>query len=162
VSQEDGLTEHLTKHLRNRDFLSGALFVLCGAGFLWLSQELSFGSSRSMGPAYFPTIMAVTLIAIGAIVLIRSFFTDSGGVERVAIKGAGLVTVGTLAFGALIQSAGLIAATIAIVIIASLGSRKFNLRSALALGIGLAAACAFLFVKMLGLPIPIFGEWLSL
>jgi putative tricarboxylic transport membrane protein len=153
---------HLTKHLRNRDFLSGALFMLCGAGFLWLAQELSFGSSRSMGPAYFPTLMAITLIIIGAIVLLRSFFTDSGGVEGVAVKGAGLVTVGTIAFGALIQSGGLIVATIAIVMISSLGSQKFSLTSALALGIGLAAACAFLFVKILGLPIPILGEWLSL
>jgi hypothetical protein len=40
-------------------------------------------------------------------------------------------------------------------------SRYAGLRSSLLLSIGLAAFCAFLFIRLLGLPLPLTGPWFS-
>ena len=145
---------------QDRDFLSGAMFLGCGGTFLWLAGSLSFGTSRSMGPAYFPTIMAVALIAIGLIVLVRSFLSGSGPVQGFAVRAAGLVTIGSVLFGILIRDAGLIVAVIVLVLVSALGSRRMRIVPVLALAVGLSATSAILFVGALGLPIPILGPWL--
>jgi putative tricarboxylic transport membrane protein len=146
---------------RDRDFLSGVLFLACGGTFFWLARGLSFGTSRSMGPAYFPTIMAVALMGIGAIVLLRSMIAGSGPVEGFALRAASLVTLGSVLFGVLIRDAGLVAAIVVLVVVSAWGSRHFRLWPVLALGIGLSLACTLLFVEALGLPLPIIGPWLG-
>jgi hypothetical protein len=150
----------LGRIVQDQDFLSGAMFLGCGGTFLWLAGSLSFGNSRSMGPAYFPTIMAVVLIAIGLTVLVRSLFGGSGPVQGFAFRAAGLVTVGAVLFGILIRDAGLILSVIVLVLVSALGSRRMRIVPVLALAVGLSAACTILFVGALGLPIPIVGPWL--
>ena len=58
-----------------------------------------------------------------------------------------------VAFGLLIERAGYLAAVIATVVVASLGSRELNGRQALMLAIVVAAARAILFVGLLDQPL---------
>ena len=72
-----------------------------------------------------------------------------------------LVLVGTALFGALVGTLGLIAALLALVL-TSAASEKFQWDWRAALGLAaLIAFCSLVFVKGLGVPMPLFGPWLE-
>ena len=50
-----------------RDVVGGLLVMAIGAGFLLAGQELEFGTSFRMGPGYFPTLLSLLMIALGAV-----------------------------------------------------------------------------------------------
>jgi len=146
--------------LRDKDFISGALFIACGAVFLALAQNYELGTARRMGPSFFPTLLSGALIAIGVGVLVRPVFGRREAAVGFAWKGVALVVLGTCLFGVLVRGAGIVAAVAALVLASALASRRFRWAPALVLAGGLAAFCALLFVVALGLPIPIIGPWL--
>jgi hypothetical protein len=49
-----------------------------------------------------------------------------------------------------------------VVLASAWASRYAALRSSLSLSAGLAVFCTFLFIQLLGLPLPLTGPWLSL
>jgi hypothetical protein len=48
-----------------------------------------------------------------------------------------------------------------VVLATAWASRYASLRGSLPLSLGLAAFCALLFIRLLGLPLPLTGPWLS-
>jgi len=63
-------------HIRNgKDFWAGLMFAGAGLSFVLVSQNYPMGSAVRMGPAYFPTMLGGLLAILGAIVLLRSFFS---------------------------------------------------------------------------------------
>ena len=48
-----------------------------------------------------------------------------------------------------------------VVLATAWASRYASVRSSVALSIGLAAFCTILFIRLLGLPLPLTGPWLS-
>lgn len=153
--------EARTALLRDKDFISGLLFVACGALFLFLAQNYEFGTARRMGPSYFPGLLAGALIAIGIAVLARPVFGKREAAVGFAWKGLALIAIGTCLFGVLVRGAGLLLAVSALVLISALASRSFRPLPALVLAAGLAAFCALIFVVGLGLSIPLVGPWLQ-
>ena len=64
-------------------------------------------------------------------------------------------------FGILMRGAGLPAAAFVLVMLSSFASKQFSLKGSLLLAVGLAIFSVLLFVKLLGLPMPIVGPWLG-
>src|SRR5436305_14393163 len=64
--------------LRNaKDLLAGGLFLVFGAAFLVLAQNYPLGSARRMGPAYFPVVLSLILIAVGLATMLRALLVAS-------------------------------------------------------------------------------------
>jgi hypothetical protein len=70
-----------------------------------------------------------------------------------------LVLTATVLFGLLLRGAGLIVAVVILVLMGAYASRYFRWATAVALSTGMAAFCVLVFVKALGLPIPMLGPW---
>jgi hypothetical protein len=117
------------------------------------------GTAGRMGPAYFPSVLGGLLSLVGAASLIRSFFREGEPIGRLYWRELALVLVAVLLFGFLVRDAGLIPATLVLIMISSYAGQKFNLAKAIALAIGAALFAVGLFVKLLGLPMPMFGPW---
>jgi len=148
--------------IRNpKDFWSGILFLALGLGFLWVGQDYAFGTARRMGPAFFPTVLAAILCVIGLVVVVKSFLTPGQPITGFALKGLVMVTLGCIAFAVLIRGAGLAAAVAVITLVSALASVHFKARNVIIMMIVLAGFCSLVFVKALGLPIPIIGAWLG-
>jgi hypothetical protein len=69
------------------------------------------------------------------------------------------VVASVVCFALLIETAGLLPAVLATVVVASRGSPDTRVRDAVLLGIGLAAAISVLFVILLNQPIAIVRLW---
>jgi hypothetical protein len=145
--------------LRSKDFLAGSLFVAAGAIFFWVSRDYGFGTGRRMGPGYFPTVLSVLLMLIGAGVLLASL-RSSEQVSGFVWRGFASVILGTVLFGVLIRDAGILIAVAVLVLVSAAGNPQTRWLPMGGLAIGLAVLCYGIFVKALGLPIPVLGSWL--
>lgn len=138
-----------------QDIAAGLMFVAIGLAGLWFGRNLEVGSASFMQGGYMPRLVCWILIGIGAIVLVRAAFQAGAGLEGWAWRPLLLLTATILAFGFLINRAGLVIATLAIVIVANYAARPLPLARLLPLAAGLAALMVGLFHFGLGLPIPI-------
>ena len=100
-------------------------------------------------------------MGIGVISVIRSFFVAGAPIGAFAFKGLVLVSVSVLVFGFIVRGAGLAVAIPLLIIISALASSRFRWRPTLIMAAGLTIFCVLVFVKGLGIPLPIIGPWLG-
>ena len=128
--------------------------------FFWFSRDYSLGTGRRMGPGYFPTVLSVLLMLIGAGVLLVSLRSKEQ-VTGFAWRGFASVIAGTVLFGVLIRDAGILVAVAVLVLVSAAGNPQTRWLSMGVLAIGMSVFCYGIFVRLLGLPIPVLGPWLS-
>lgn len=152
----------MTTLIRNpQDFWSGVIFIVFGLAAVIIGQDYSMGSAGRMGPAYFPTVLGGLLTVIGSIGVVRSMIKSGNPVGRFAIREIFLVMLSVVIFGILVRGAGLAVSVILLVMVSGYASIKFKVVPYLLLAIGMAVFCVLVFVKALGLPMPMFGLWLG-
>ena len=122
--------------IRNpRDFWAGAIYLALAAVVITIGRSYSFGSSARMGPGYFPVVLGAILALLGVISVVRSFIRPGEPVTAFAWRPL-LLIVGAFA------------------------SRfsRFDFTTAASFA-GLIALCVLVFVKGLGVPMPLLGSW---
>lgn len=146
--------------IRNRkDFWSGLLFLGFGGAVVLLARNYQLGSALKMGPGYFPTALGGLLALVGLIAIVRSFLRPGTPIDPFHWKPLLIVLGATLLFGVLVRNAGLIAAVAVLVLMGASASVYFRWRAAMALTVGLVIFSVVIFVKALGLPMPLIGPW---
>lgn len=144
-----------------KDFWTGIIFLLFGLGAVVIALDYPLGSASRMGPAFFPIVLGGLLALIGAIAVARSFVRDGEPVGRFYVKEIALILGSVLLFGYLMRGAGLVPAVFLLVLASAFASSHFHAGRTLLLAAGLAAFAVIVFVKLLGLPLPVFGPWFS-
>ena len=146
-----------------RDVVGGVVIMAIGVGFLLFGQELEMGTSVRMGPGYFPTILSVIMIALGLLIAVLGLRGPTGESGPSALPWRGLILIigATLVFGLTLRGLGLAPVLVLTVLGTAWASRYASLRSSLLLSVGLAAFCSMLFIRLLGLPLPLVGPWVS-
>lgn len=143
------------------DFLAGLMFLALGTGALLLSREYGLPGSTEIGPGYFPGMLAGILSLIGALLVGRSFIRRGQAVTAVRFKSVLPILLGVLMFAGLLRPIGLLPMVVCLVLVGGLASARFEVKQNLVLGAALAVAASLLFVKGLGLPMPVFGYWFN-
>jgi hypothetical protein len=151
----------LPSFIRNpKDFWSGVMFLCFGVAAVAIAREYAMGSAGRMGPAYFPTALGWMLVAIGAGCVVRSFFGSVGeAIEKFAFKELILIIGAVLLFGVVVRGAGLVVAIPVIIVGSAYASTKFTWKATIPLAVGMTVFSVLLFVKALGLPMPVIGSW---
>jgi hypothetical protein len=144
-----------------KDFWSGVIFIAVGLAAVLVGDEYPMGSAGRMGPGYFPTVLGGLLAVLGSVSVARSLIRGGERIERFAIKNVALVLGATVLFGVLVRNAGIALAIVVLVLAAGLASSKFRFGPYALLAVGMAAFAVLVFVKALGLPMPVFGPWLG-
>ena len=142
-----------------KDFWTGVIYIVVGSAALIISRDYGMGTAVKMGPAYFPSILGVLLMVIGIISVLRSFLKSGSPIGVVAWKGLVLIVVSTLLFGVIVRGAGLIIALPLLVIVSASASARFSWKYSLVEAAGMTVFCIVIFLKGLGVPLPILGSW---
>ena len=142
----------MTKIRAPKDFFAGLLFMSVGVLGAVMASGYAFGSALRMGPGFFPTMLSWGLVALGAIIALRSFAFDGERIDGVGVRPLVLVLCSIIVFGLLVTSAGLVVATVATVVVGGLASREIGWVELIVLGLSLAAFCALVFVYGLNQP----------
>ena len=138
-----------------KDFWSGLLFVGIGAFALIYGSKYTLGTAARMGPGYFPRILGILMIVLGAILALRAFRLRGDRVPGWRWRPTLLVLGSVVLFGAIVKTVGMAIATVALIIMASAASHEFRPREALISGVFLAALAVAVFVLGLNLQLPI-------
>jgi len=144
-----------------KDFWAGLIYLLFGASAVIVARDYDMGTALKMGPAYFPTVLGWLLIAVGGLALIRAFISSDAPLGALAWTKLCLIIGSTILFGLILRRAGLIVAVPLLVLTSSVASRHFRWIPTVALAAGLTVFCIFVFLKGLGVPIPVVGPWLG-
>ena len=143
----------------DKDFWTGLIYIFFGSSALIIGRDYPMGTAIKMGPSYFPAVLSGLLILIGIISLVRSFLKTGTPIGRFAFKGLALVVVSTVLFGLIVRGAGLVIALPLLVIVSAFASKDFRWVPSLLMAAGLTLFCIAVFLKGLGIPLPILGSW---
>lgn len=140
-----------------RDFAAGLMFIVIGVGFAIGALNYTFGSSAKPGPAFFPFGLGMLLALFGAMVLFKALTIESVDGEpigHIAWKPLLVILGSVILFGILLPRLGLVVALPILVIGSSLASEEFKWLPSIASSVLLTFLCWLVFVKGLGLTIP--------
>jgi len=142
-------------NIRNSsDLLTAILFLAVGfAALLYGGEHYAVGTPKRMGPGFFPALLSIGLIIVGAILLLQAIFDPDEAVGKVDIRPVLLVLAGTFLFGLLIEPAGLLIAATVLVFATRLADRTFSFVETAILAVALMAVTSGLFWYALGLPL---------
>lgn len=147
-----------------RDFWSGLMFVVVGVGFAWGALNYSFGSSARPGPGYFPFGLGILLALLGAFTLFEALTIETEDGEPVG-KFAWrplLIILGMIAvFGFILPRVGMAISLPLLIIVSSLASDEFTWRAAIINAVVLTVFSWAIFIKGLGLTIPLWPTFLG-
>ena len=147
-----------------KDFWSGMMFTALGVGFAWGALSYSFGSSARPGPAYFPFGLGVLLAVLGAVVLFKSMTVeteDGDPIGHWAWRPLGVLVGALVLFGFGLPHLGLLVSLPLLVIITSMASEEFRWKDAVLNAVVLTALSWAVFVKGLGLTLPVLPKFLG-
>jgi hypothetical protein len=141
-----------------QDVWAGTLFAAFGVAALIFGADLPMGTARRMGPGYMPYGLAWLLIFCGALVALRGVAASAATVGRMRLRPFIGVLGGGLAFALLIDRGGILLASAGAILGAAAADRSSRWGEVAVLAALSMAFCAIVFVKLLGLDIPL---WLS-
>ena len=139
-----------------KDFSAGLMFIAIGGLFAIGATQYPMGTAVRMGPAYFPSILGWGTVALGFLVFVESFLVDDEKPTPVKWRPLLLVIASVMAFAALVNTGGLITATVVLIITAALGGHEFKLKEAIISAVLMSITVWAIFDKALGLPFKLF------
>lgn len=142
------------------NMVCGGLFVLAGLFFAIQSLGLEIGTAFRMGPGYFPLVLAVVLIVLGAIIVVQALRIEGEALGPIAWRGMLLILPAPILFGLTVRGLGFVPAIFITAFIASFASARMTVLMAIVLSIALTAFAVAVFSYGLGLPFARFGPWL--
>jgi hypothetical protein len=137
-----------------KDFFAGLIFIAFGLAAIIIGSNYALGSAARMGPGYFPRILGILLLVLGAALSLRALKIKGGPLPRWHWKPMLVVLGSVVAFGVLVNYIGLVLATIGLVFGSSAASHEFRPKEALLSGVLLAMLAVGVFIFGLNLQLP--------
>ena len=155
-----------------KDFFSGLMFLVVGAGFAAGATQYSLGSGAKMGPGYFPLVLGVLLAIIGIAVTFTSLVVeteDGDKVGKFAWKPLFFIISANLVFGACIgglpmiglKPLGLIVGIYLLTYIASHAGDEHKFKEVAVLATVLALLSYVAFIVLLKLQFPVWPAYFT-
>lgn len=139
----------------SKDFATGLLFLAIGIGAYYVGSTYSMGTAQRPGTGVLPRILAYCLMASGILLSIQALLQEGPKLDAWAWRPLIMITLATIAFAFLIDTAGLVVAMLVSMTLAALGThetkwKEFAMFSVLMLVIGIG-----IFIVGLGMPIKV-------
>lgn len=137
------------------EVLTGTFLILVALLAFYLAWPLSSTTEVGIGPGYVPKMVAAIQLVLGVIMIVNGFVEAGDPTERWHLRPLVLILAAVAFFAVSIERLGLVIALTGLVLIGCAANRGTRFREAIALAIGAAVFCVVVFVKALGLQIPL-------
>lgn len=141
-----------------KDFWSGAMFVVVGIGFAVGATQYSFGSSARPGPGYFPFGLGILLALLGALVLFKALTIETEGgdpIGSIAWRPMALIVAAIVLAAVSLPRLGMVITMPMLIVVAAMASDEFRWRDAAIMSVVLTLVCWGVFIKGLKLTVPV-------
>lgn len=141
------------------DLGAGILLVVIPLAFLSAGWNLEHGNLVAMGPGHFPRYVAGLALLIGLVLIGKSIAVENTALPKIAFRPLASVLGSVAFFGFTIEVLGLPLTTVFTIILASLAAPSPKWRRIAMLAVGMSASVSLIFVRGLGLPIPLWPQF---
>lgn len=141
------------------DLGAGILLVVIPLAFLIAGWDLKQGTLFNMGPGHFPRYVAGLALLIGIVLIGKGIVAETVPLSRFAFRPLACVLASVVFFGFAIDTLGLPLTSIFTVVLASLAAPQLKWRHIAMLAVGMSVFVSLLFIKGLGLPIPLWPQF---
>ena len=137
-----------------QNLIGGLLTVALGVSVLAVAWHYPMGSLLRMGPGFFPCVIAVLIVLLG-LALTASSLRARWDVASIGIQWRSVLAVaaGVTLFALSLERAGLVPATLLLVLVSSLAEPDWRPRRAVILAVVVTALVYLLFVTVLQIPV---------
>ena len=134
-----------------------------GSFFAAFGSQYTIGTATRMGPGYFPTIVGVIVILIGAALSLSSISAraEAEKIDNFHFPTIILVLGSVVVFGLLLKPLGLVFSLFLLVVISSYASHEFSLKPTLINALALIVICLVVFVWILNLRLPLWPAFIA-
>lgn len=153
---ESASSEKAAGWLGRADILTGIICLALAAVVLWEGADYSLGTAGRVGPGYVPRLLGLLMAGIGALLIVRGFWSTEMAERTMAPRPVVLVLGSVLAFALAFDRFGLVPAIVVSVAVANFAAPDNRWFTAIGIGILLAIFSWALFVQSLKLPLPVF------
>jgi hypothetical protein len=143
-----------------KDFWAGLLFIGLGVVAIWVGSRYNLGTAARMGPGYFPRILGILLLVLGAIITFRGLRWDGEPIPAWRWRPTLTVLISVVIYGILISRLGIAISTVLLIVGASLASHEFRLKESIIAGVLLSALAVGVFVIGLNVQLPIWPAFM--
>lgn len=141
---------------RHRDHFAGLLIAAIGAGAIFEGSKYGIGSLTDMGSGFFPVMLGVGMILMGALMAaMRPVVAEGHGIHAPNWRGAAAIVLAVALFILLANRAGLAPATFCCVFVGALGTKGTKVTEAAILAVGVTVFGVILFHYGLQVQFPI-------
>src|SRR5437879_13720115 len=89
-----------------KDFFAGLIFVAFGIAAIVIGSNYPLGTAARMGPGYFPRILGILLILLGAALTLRALRLKGGSLPRWKWRPTLVVSGSVVLFGLIVTHVG--------------------------------------------------------
>ena len=139
-----------------KDLVAGLMFIAVGITAIAIASNYTLGTAARMGPGYFPRILGILMIVLGAIIALRSLRTRGPPLPGWKWRPVLVVLGSVVLFGLVVNRLGLVLSTILLILTTSAASTEFRPKEAAISGVLLAVLVVGVFV--IGLKLQL-GIW---
>jgi hypothetical protein len=141
-----------------QDVIGGLLMIALGGLFAWHAYTtLPLGSLRRLGPGGFPLGVGITLVVLGALILLPALRRADVTPLRYQLRTPVVICLAVAFFAFSARTIGIVPAIFIAVFVSSLADMRLKPVFSAALAGGLSVMIWLIFSKGLGLPIPMFA-----
>jgi Tripartite tricarboxylate transporter TctB family len=135
---------------RRQDLIGGLLSIAFGLFAMAVASGYPMGSLLRMGPGFFPTMVAALIVLLGLVLTAAALRSRPAGPSAdIRLRSVLAIGSGIALFALLLERAGLIPATLVLVLMSSLAESRWRLGRAAALAFAMAAAVYVIFIVIL-------------
>ncbi|WP_457807714.1 tripartite tricarboxylate transporter TctB family protein [Kushneria sp. EE4] len=161
------------KTLAPVDWISALVMIVLGLAVVVGALDYRLGTAGRMGPGFYPMLLGGLMVLLGMGVALKALFEkpveslseneatkDAQEDAKKARRSLICVPLSVGLFGLLLESAGLIPACVALIVVSTLAAPTFSIQRLVALCLGVPLLVVLIFVVGLGLPFTLIrGVW---
>lgn len=137
-----------------QDLVAGLLSIALGLSALVAASRYPMGTVLRMGPGFFPSAIAALIILLGLVLIGAAFRSRPRRPNAtLRIRPVLMIGLGVLVFALLLERAGLIPATLALVLLSSLAEPQWRPWRAAVLAVAMTALVYVIFILVLQIPV---------
>jgi len=141
------------------EVFTGAFLIAVALLALYLARPLSRGTEVGVGPGFVPYLFAFLQLGFGFILVVHGITRTGPAPDTWHLRPLVLILASVAFFAISIQRLGLVIALAGLIFISCAAHRGTTLRETLALAAGTVLVSSLLFVKALGLAIPLWPKF---
>jgi hypothetical protein len=151
--------------VHKKDFYAGTLLMAFGCFAVIGARQNPFGTLMHVGPGFFPAVLGVILISLGALIAVMSLGSlpqpDRILPASPQWRGWACIIAGPIMFMIFGEFGGMAPAIFLCVFVSALGDKDATWKSTFVLALGMTVFSVLLFSYLLKVPFPILRQgWL--